>query len=73
MQSWTNEKQNYCLAVTYGLNPPRKSNPAYKREVNTGKFEPDHNLLAAQRCMVLASFLDKTNCLVLYKPADLVY
>ena len=68
---YTNDKEAFCLANTYGFNPPRKVNPANKRKVDTGKYEPDHFPTAASRCMVLAHWFDKTNILIKYTPADL--
>lgn len=61
----------YILANTYGFNPPRKRGPARLRIVDTGKFEPDHNYAGETRTMVLASWVDKTNILIKYVPAEL--
>jgi len=69
--TFRNDVQAFCLANTYGFNPPRKVNPARNRTVNTGKYEPDRNDEAASRTMVLASFVDKTNILIKYTPAEL--
>lgn len=69
--SFTNDKEAFCLANTYGFNPPRKTNPARLRLQNTGKYEPDRNIGAVTRTIVLASFIDKTNILIKYTPADL--
>jgi hypothetical protein len=66
-----NDQEAFVLANTYGFNPPRKVNPARLRIVDTGKYEPDHDYTAVTRCMVLASFVDKTNILVKYTPAEL--
>lgn len=68
----SNETEAYILANVYGFNPPRRVNPGRTRTVNTGKFEPDHNEMAASRTMVLAHFFDKTNILIKYTPADLI-
>lgn len=67
-----NDREAFCLATTYGFNPPHKKNPARLRIVDTGKYEPDHNLFAATRTMVLASYIDETNILIKYTPEDLV-
>lgn len=69
---YINDREAYCLANTYGFNPPRKKNPARLRIQDTGKYEPDHTPAATTRCMVLASFIDKTNILIKYAPADLI-
>jgi hypothetical protein len=69
--NWQNDKEAFCLANTYALNPPRKAGPARLRIVNTGKYEPDHNQFAGTRWMILASYLDKTNLLIKYNPAEL--
>ena len=66
-----NDKEAYCLANTYGFNPPRKVGPARLRIQDTGKYEPDHLYNGVTRTMVLASWLDKTNILIKYTPADL--
>jgi len=68
---YVNDHEAYTLANTYGLNPPRKVGPARLRRTDAGKFEPDHNETAETRCMVLAHWLDKTNIIVQYKPAEL--
>lgn len=61
----------YTLANVYGFNPPRKERGGRLRYQNTGKFEPDRNLGEETRSMILASYLDKTNILIQYNPADL--
>jgi hypothetical protein len=65
------EREAFILAFTYGFNPPRASGPARLRGQNLGKYEPDHNPYASTRSMVLASFVDKTNVIIQYKPAEL--
>jgi hypothetical protein len=67
-----NDIEAFCLANTYGFNPPRKTNPARLRIQNTGKYEPDHVPEASTRTMVLAHWIDKTNILIKYNPAELV-
>lgn len=62
----------YILANTYGFLPPHSVGPAKRRPVNTGKFEPDHNVGAETRCMVLAHFSGKSNIIIQYEPANLV-
>jgi len=61
----------HTLANVYGFNPPRKERGGRLRYQNTGKFEPDRRLGEETRSMILASYLDKTNILVQYRPADL--
>jgi hypothetical protein len=68
---YTNDSQAFCLANTYGFNPPLKVNPARNRTTDAGKYEPDHTPVAASRCMLLAHWFDKTNVLIKYTPADL--
>lgn len=70
--NFNNQTEAYILANVYGFNPPRRVNPARNRTVNTGKFEPDRNDTAASRTMVLAHWIDKTNILIKYTPADLI-
>ena len=69
--SFQNDREAFCLANTYNLSPPRKKNPARLRLVDPGKYEPDHTPTAASRCMVLASYIDKTNVIVQYTVEDL--
>jgi len=69
--SLVNDQEAFCLANTYGLNPPRKRGPARLRLQDTGKYEPDHLYAGETRTMVLASFVDKTNILIKYAPAEL--
>lgn len=61
----------FILANKYGLNPPRLARGGRHRTQNTGKFEPDHAHGAATRTIVLASYIDKTNILIKYEPANL--
>jgi len=70
--SFQNDKEAFKLANTYGLNPPRATNPRKIRSQNTGKYEPDHKPEAATRCIVLAHWIDKTNLLVKYSPEELL-
>lgn len=70
--SFQNDSEAFCLANTYGFNPPKKTNPAKLRIANTGKYEPDHNPGATTRTIVLASFIDKTNILIKYTPTELI-
>jgi hypothetical protein len=70
--SKVNNEQAFCLANTYGFCPPRKIGPARLRIQDTGKYEPDHFPTATTRTMVLASWVDKTNILVKYTPAELL-
>jgi hypothetical protein len=67
-----NDTEAFILANTYGFNPPRKTNPARLRIQNTGKYEPDKNEFAETRTITLASFIDKTNILIKYRPAELI-
>ena len=69
--SFSNDQQAFCLANTYGFSPPRATNPRHKRLQDSGKYEPDHNLTPALRCMVLAHWQDKTNMIIQYVPAEL--
>lgn len=71
--SYKNDKEAFCLANTYGLHPPVRISPSRIKRTDTGKFEPDHNVGAETRTMVLAHWLDKTNLLIQYKPAELEY
>lgn len=70
---YQNDKEAYCLANTYGFCPPMAVYPAKRRQSNAGKYEPDHNVGAETRCMVLAHFSGATNILVQYSPDDLEY
>jgi hypothetical protein len=72
IMGYKNDTEAFILANTYGFNPPRKRNPARLRIVDTGKYEPDHNAFAETRTIVLASWVDKTNILIQYTPAELV-
>jgi hypothetical protein len=69
--SHSTDAQAFCLANTYGFNPPRVTNPRYKRLLDTGKYEPDHNEGAASRTIILAHWQDKTNLMIKYNPSDL--
>lgn len=69
--SYQNDKEAYCLANTYNLNPPRIISPVRKRQLDAGKYEPDHFEAAETRCMVLAHWKDHTNVIVQYRPAEL--
>lgn len=69
--SFTNDRQAFCLANTYGFMPPRILSAAYKRTAYAGKYEPDHHEGEAERFMVLAHVQDRTNCLVKYEPENL--
>ena len=69
--SFINDREVFCLANTYGLCPPLKIGPASQRIQEAGKYEPDHNQTALSRTVVLASWVDHTNVLVRYTPADL--
>ena len=69
---YLNDKDAYILANTYGFNPPKKIGPARLRIQNTGKYEPDATALAETRTILLASFVDATNILIRYKPAELI-
>lgn len=60
----------YKLAVSYGLNPPKQSTPVYRRIPNTGKYEPEYVEGADEQCIILASYVDKTNILVKYKKSE---
>ena len=66
--SINNFKQAYSLANTYGFTPPRDIGPARLRITDAGKFEPDHDEEADFRTIVLAHWIDKTNCLIKYNP-----
>jgi hypothetical protein len=41
------------------------------KEIDTGKFEPDHYPGAESRIITLCSYIDKTNVLIKYSPAEL--
>lgn len=71
--SFIEDTHAYILAVRYGLTPPRKIGPAQQRIIDEGKFEPDDRAGDPERTIVLAHWLDKTNMLIKYKPADLDY
>jgi hypothetical protein len=71
--SYINDREAYCLANTYNLMPPVPVYPARTRNINSGKYEPDHDEAAASRCMVLAHFAGGSNCIVQYTPAELVF
>jgi hypothetical protein len=73
IRNYQNDKEAHCLANTYAFNPPRKTNPAYKREQYSGKYEPSPIVTAASRFMLLAGFHDKTNLLIKYTPAELIF
>jgi hypothetical protein len=61
----------YVLAKVYGLLPPQPCYRARWRNTNTGKFEADKKAGESSRCMLLASYVDKTNVLIKYNPAEL--
>jgi hypothetical protein len=71
--SYVNDAEAFCLANTYNLSPPRATNPRRLRNVNAGKYEPDHNESAETRCMTLAHWQDKTNVIIQYAPLELAY
>jgi len=71
MMEYQNDIEALCLASTYNLSPPRKVGPARLRQTDPGKYEPDRNIYPATRCMVLAHWLDKTNAIVQYNPAEI--
>ena len=66
-----NMTEAFALTQTLNISPPRATYKASNRITNSGKFEPDHNIGAASRTMVLAHWFDKTNILIKYTPADL--
>lgn len=63
-----NNIEAYTLASTYNLVPPLPVYPSRIRNINSGKFEPDHTPAAESRCMVLAHYANKTNIIVQYNP-----
>jgi len=69
--SYTNDKEAFTLARTYNLLPPRQTGPARIHRIDTGKYEPDLDEESPTRCMVLAHWIDHTNILVQYHPAEL--
>lgn len=69
--SYANDSQSFALANTYNFSPPRATNPRRLRLQNSGKYEPDHTETAATRCMTLAHWVDKTNIIFQYTPAEL--
>ena len=71
--TFQNDKEAFCLANTYNFTPPRKVGPARLRITDPGKFEPDHDEEAETRCMVFAHWLDKTNVIIQYVPAELEF
>ena len=70
---YQNDKEAYCLANTYNLAPPMPVYPARTRRTFAGKYEPDGNVTAASRCMILAHYFGKTNILIKYNPAELQF
>jgi hypothetical protein len=70
---YQNNKEAYCLANTYGFMPPMPVYPARIRNTNSGKFEPDHNIGAESRCMLLAHYAGASNVMIKYKPAELIF
>ena len=66
-----NDAEAYNLAKTKNLMPDAASYRASRRDVNSGKYEPDHSPAAESRVITLASYFDASNCLIKYSPADL--
>jgi hypothetical protein len=71
--AYENDYEAHCLARTYNLLPVVKCHATGGHQVVFGMCEPDHNVGAETRCMVLAHWFDHTNILVKYKPAELEY
>lgn len=70
---YQNNSQAFVLAETYNLVPPRQIAPARKHILDPGKYEPDNKEGETTRCMTLAHWIDSTNILIQYRPADLEY
>lgn len=64
-------QEAFTLAMTYGLNPTRLARGGRMRTQDSGKFEPDRKFGEETRTITLASYIDKTNVLIKYRPADL--
>lgn len=71
MIDYIDDKEAFILANTYNMSPPRKVGPARLRIQDAGKYEPDCKGNAETRTMTLAHWMDKTNILVQYNPAEL--
>jgi hypothetical protein len=71
--SYTNDTEAFCLANTYNLVPPRITQPVRSKNLDSGKYEPDHTPEADSRCMVLAHWIDHTNIIVQYEPGSLEF
>lgn len=65
---YQNNKEAFCLAVTYNLLPRRNLPYIGTHNYDTGMFEPDHTPEKELRCMVIAHIIDATNILVKYNP-----
>lgn len=72
MSNWQDDQESSILAVTYGFNPAKGLKIHGVRDSYAGKYEPDNNRFAASRTIVLAGFMDSSNCLVKYSPSELV-
>jgi len=68
MIDYIDDKETYCLAVTYGLLPPLAVYPSRIRRTDPGKYEPDCHENPASRCVVLAHYSGGTNVIVQYDP-----
>lgn len=72
MSDYFTDKEAFIIAKSYGFNPTRKVGRYRSDNVDAGKYEPDHRLGEPLRSMVQASWLDKTNIIIQYAPADLI-
>lgn len=68
---YTNDREAFILANTYGFCPPRVPIPDGTEDLDHGKFEPDNFPEAAERWMLLAQPIDHTAILLLYEPDNL--